>query len=107
MRRPVRICLGSSLVLVLVFALSCGACRSMPYLRLAADEEPYALWMAALKGFEGPVYYLGGDETYSYFRAGTIFYTPYEARKEDPFAADFSGRTRSAVPGNARDGSPV
>jgi hypothetical protein len=36
--------------------------------------------MAALKHFEGPVYYIGGDGDYSYFRAGDVFYTRYKAQ---------------------------
>ena len=36
--------------------------------------------MAALKGFVGPVYYVGSDGDYSYFRAGEFFYTRYKAQ---------------------------
>jgi hypothetical protein len=46
----------------------------------AASEQPYDLWMAALKGFQGPVYYVGSEGEYSYFRAGKLFYTPYKAQ---------------------------
>jgi hypothetical protein len=45
-----------------------------------APERPADLRMAALKGFEGPVYYVGSEGDFSYFRAGTIFHTRYKAR---------------------------
>ena len=43
-------------------------------------ERSYELWMAALKGFEGPVYYIGSEGDFSYFRAGKYFSTYYKAR---------------------------
>jgi len=36
--------------------------------------------MAALKGFEGSVYYVGSDGDDSYFRAGKVFYSRYKAQ---------------------------
>jgi hypothetical protein len=36
--------------------------------------------MAALKGFEGPVHYVGSEGEFSYFRAGTVFWTRYKAQ---------------------------
>jgi hypothetical protein len=60
-------------------AISLIGCHSLSYLH-RAQERPYDLWMAALKGFEGPVYYIGSDGDYSYFRAGDIFYTRYKAQ---------------------------
>jgi len=56
----------------------CG-CRSLTYIH-GAKERPYDLWMAALKGFEGPVYYVGSDGEFSYFRAGKVFYARYKAQ---------------------------
>ena len=66
-----------SVVLILAAGMFTG-CRSLSYIH-RAKERPYDLWMAALKGFEGPVYYVGSDGDYSYFRAGKIFYTRYKA----------------------------
>jgi hypothetical protein len=53
--------------------------RSRSYI-LGAPEDSQALWMAALKVFERPVYYFGSDGEYSYFRAGRFFYTRYKAQ---------------------------
>jgi len=65
---------------VLVFAVcTFTGCRSLSYVH-RAKERPYDLWMAALKGFEGPVFYVGSDGDYSYFRAGKVFYTRYKAQ---------------------------
>ena len=43
--------------------------------RPVAGDDPYALWMAALKGFQGPVRYFGDADDYSYFVVGSD-YTP-------------------------------
>jgi hypothetical protein len=47
-----------------------------------ARERPYDLSMAVLKGFEGPVYYVGSEGDFSYFRAGEIFHTKYKVRTD-------------------------
>ena len=70
--------------LFLLFAAICvvvifSGCHSLSYIH-RAKERPYDLWMAALKGFEGPVYYVGSDGDYSYFRAGTMIYTRYKVQ---------------------------
>jgi hypothetical protein len=65
-------------VVVFIAVIFCG-CRSLSYIH-GAPEDSQALWMAALKGFEGPVYYVGSDGEYSYFRAGTVIYTRYKAQ---------------------------
>src|SRR5437867_3199515 len=70
---------GSGLMLLICCIIGFSSCRSASYLQ-KAKERPCDLWMAALKGFEGPVYYIGSDEDFSYFRAGRIFYTRYKAR---------------------------
>jgi hypothetical protein len=36
--------------------------------------------MAALKHFEGPVYYVGSEGEFSYFRAGKVIWTRYKAQ---------------------------
>lgn len=53
--------------------------RSLSYIH-GAPEDQSALWVAALKHFEGPVYYIGSEGDYSYFRAGELVYTRYKAR---------------------------
>lgn len=45
-----------------------------------ASEQPYQLWMAALKGIGGVPYYVGSEGDYSYFRRGKIFCDRYKAR---------------------------
>lgn len=66
------------LLAVVICAIAPVGCRSLSYIH-GASEDSQALWMAALKGFEGPVYYVGSDGDYSYFRAGTVTYTRYKA----------------------------
>ena len=38
--------------------------------RPTATDDPWGLWIAALKGFEGTVTYVGDRDGYSYFRTG-------------------------------------
>jgi hypothetical protein len=47
-----------------------------------ARERPYDLSMAVLKGFKGPVYYVGSEGDFSYFRAGEIFHTKYKVQTD-------------------------
>jgi len=54
-------------------------CYSVSYIH-GAKERPTDLWMAALKHQEGPVYYVGSEGEFSYFRAGTVFWTRYKAQ---------------------------
>ena len=66
--------------LAVVFcAIALVGCRSLSYIH-GAPEDSQALWMAALKHQEGPVYYVGSDGDYSYFRAGTVVYIRYKAQ---------------------------
>jgi hypothetical protein len=44
----------------------------------AAHEDSYRVWMALLKGFGGDVFYVGSDDTYSYFRLGHVFRSYYK-----------------------------
>lgn len=69
------ICLLIAVLCVVAFT----GCHSIAYVH-GAPEDQSGLWMAALKGFEGPVYYVGSDGDYSYFRAGKICYTRYKAQ---------------------------
>jgi len=39
--------------------------------------------MDSLKGFNGPVYYVGSDETNSYFTVGYLIHTYYKQRTAD------------------------
>ena len=52
--------------------------HSLAFVR-AAPEDRYGLWMAALKGFQGRVQYVGSLGDYSYFRAGDWFCSRYKA----------------------------
>jgi len=64
----------------LLAALVCiTGCYSVSYIR-GAKERPAELWMAALKHQEGPVYYVGSEGEFSYFRAGTVIWTRYKAQ---------------------------
>jgi hypothetical protein len=64
----------------LLAALVCiTGCYSVSYIR-GAKERPTELWMAALKHQEGPVYYVGSEGGFSYFRAGTVIWTRYKAQ---------------------------
>jgi hypothetical protein len=69
------ICLVIAVLCVVAFA----GCHSLGYVH-GAPEDQSGLWMAALKGFKGPVYYVGSDGDYSYFRAGRVFYRRYKAQ---------------------------
>jgi hypothetical protein len=44
----------------------------------AAHEDSYRVWIALLKAFDGDVFYVGSDDTYSYFRLGHLFRSHYE-----------------------------
>src|SRR6266498_5828483 len=59
---------GFVILVLLAFSLH-KHCFSLAYIR-GAKERPTELWYAALKGFHGPVYYVGSDGEFSYFRAG-------------------------------------
>ncbi len=78
MRRPF-IARLVSLVGVAAFANVVVGCHSLSYVH-GAPEDSQALWMAVLKHQEGPVYYVGTDGDYSYFRAGTVFYSRYKVQ---------------------------
>jgi hypothetical protein len=65
-----------------VFAIATVSCRSLAYVH-GASEDHYQLWMAVLKPFDGPVYYVGSDGDFSYFRSGRMFYSRYKARTSE------------------------
>jgi hypothetical protein len=64
---------------IAVISLLFYGCCSTRYVR-GAEERPYDLWMPALKGFEGPVYYVGSEGEFSYFRAGSVICSRYKAQ---------------------------
>lgn len=70
-RSVVHLVFGLTAMLVIGFALN-SYCFSIGYIR-GASEDPYELWMDALKPFGGKVYYVGSEGSYSYFRARAIF----------------------------------
>lgn len=51
--------------------------HSNAYLRNAAEDRS-ALWMAAAKGFEGPLVYAGSEADMSFFRTGLILCGRYK-----------------------------
>ena len=73
-------------LLLLVAGLTLAAfvqhryCFSLAYIR-GAQENPYRLWISALKGLGniGPVYYVGTEGKFSFFRAGTLFPDRFKA----------------------------
>ncbi len=77
MRR--RFLIGFVFLLVGVICAVMLRWRSLSYIH-GAPENQSTLWVAALKQLEGPVYYVGSEGDYSYFRAGEIVYTRYKAR---------------------------
>jgi hypothetical protein len=52
---------------------------SFTYIR-RAQEDPFRLWIRALKPFEGPPFYVGSEREYSYFRAGFVLVDRYKAQ---------------------------
>jgi hypothetical protein len=64
---------------VIIFSVFLNGCSSIKHPR----ENNYDLWMDALKGFNGPVYYVGSNETNSYFRVGSVIHSYYKVRTTD------------------------
>ena len=56
--------------------------RELVARRPHAVDDPYRVWIAALKGFEGKLRYIGEDRCYSYFTTGSD-YTPRYKRPTD------------------------
>ena len=55
-------------IIVVGLIASCFACREFVARRPVASNRPWDLWIAALNGFKGPVYYAGDRDGYSDFR---------------------------------------
>jgi hypothetical protein len=69
----------AGLLMAAVCAIAVAGCGSLSQYK-KANEDSYSLWMAALKSYPGPVYYVGSDGDYSYFRAGGYgYYVRYKA----------------------------
>jgi hypothetical protein len=68
-------CLATLVVLALIFA----GCHSLAYVHGAAEDH-YQLWLGVLKPFGGPVYYVGSEGEFSYFRGHGAFCDRYKAR---------------------------
>ena len=45
-----------------------------------AEEDRYRVWIAVLKGLNGPVRYLGSDATFAYFRIGSVLPKCYKVK---------------------------
>jgi hypothetical protein len=76
MKKPLLISVFLTVVVYSFLFISCSSVKS-------AREDYYALWMDALKGGNGPVYYVGNDETNSYFRVGYFIHAYYKIRAVD------------------------
>jgi hypothetical protein len=70
--------LVAAFVVALCISFLCWT-HTLAYVR-GADERSRDLWMAALKGFSGPVYYVGSEGEYSYFRAEGIIVSRFKAK---------------------------
>ena len=81
MRRPIIVRLVGLLVVAVLAAAMLG-CRSLAYVH-RAPEDHQQLWMGVLKPFGGPVYYVGSDGDYSYFRGHGLFCDRYKARTSE------------------------
>jgi hypothetical protein len=78
MKLPAKVWLTASLAILLVLTSRCAYQHSRAYL-LGAPEDRYRLWIAALKGLDGRVRYMGSDDDYSYFLVGDVFCSRYKA----------------------------
>ena len=74
-----RIALAVVLTLALIVAAGFGYYEFV-LRRPVATDDPYGLWIAALKGFEGTVGYVGDAEGYSYFVTGSDHTPRYKRR---------------------------
>jgi hypothetical protein len=63
-----------------VFAIAACASNSqrVQSLKATAKTDNYAVWITLLKGFGQNVYYVGSDESNTYFRIGAIFRSYYK-----------------------------
>ena len=67
----------SVFILIVVMGLGFREARAHPRF---AEEDGHKVWIAVLKGLNGPVRYLGSDTTYAYFRIGSILPKCYKVR---------------------------
>ena len=81
MRRHIKVRMVGLLVAAVV-GITMVSCHSLAYVH-RAPEDHYQFWMGVLKPFGGPLYYVGSDADYSYFRGHGIFFDRYKARTSE------------------------
>lgn len=79
MRRRSKVRLLALVAVAVCIAVVFCRCRSLAYVH-RAPEDHYQLWMGVLKPFGGPVYYVGSEGEFSYFRGHGIFCDRYKTR---------------------------
>lgn len=67
---------------ILVIVACTGIFFSMRPVPALAKEDPWLIWIATLKGFDGEVRYVGDRDGYSYFQIGD-FFKSYAKMKTD------------------------
>lgn len=72
----------------MIATLSLAGCAMRPVdSARSAIADPFHVWIADLKGYEGPVRHLGSDSTHAYFRIGRwpakYYKTPLENVRTD------------------------
>jgi hypothetical protein len=82
MRRSLQL-LGRTLLILLTLSIAFLCYWEFVLRRPVAKEDRWGLWIAALKGFEGTVTYVGDKDGYSFFRVGSDHTPRYKRRIED------------------------
>ena len=77
MSRPYCIVLLILSVLIVIVA-AFGTWTHFRSPEAVAVEDPSAVWIALLKGFNGDVVYVGSDQSRAYFRLGYFFWSYYK-----------------------------
>jgi hypothetical protein len=80
MSRPYRIVLSIAAILIVIVVIVAAYAR-WTHLRSpqsVALEDSSFVWIALLKGFNGDVVYVGSDDSYAYFRLGSLFWSYYK-----------------------------
>ena len=71
---------------VIIFSLCFGllvGCASPAARMQAAKDDAWQVWMTANKGFGGPIYYVGSDDQFAYFRLGSWHYHYYKTHTKN------------------------
>ena len=92
MKRFRRVALAGAVALIVACAAYAASSRLVSP-ESVARADPYRVWIALLKGFEGDVYYVGNDSKNVYFRIGRLFWSYYKvpacaARAPQAFPVD-------------------